>query len=348
MADDGPVGLAVLSLAPGQVGGSEVYVRELAGSLAAAGGLRYRLVVPASAAALFAPGLETRAVALPARSRPLQLLLAHGRAARNALAGCRVVHYPLTVPVPPVSVPTVVTLHDVQHLDLPENFSRATRLFRATAYDRAARHAARVIMLSEFVRDRAVERLGLDPSRVRVVHSGVDHARFFPADEPPEPFVLYPANAWPHKNHRTLFEALPLVRRERPELRLVLTGGAFDSVPDGVEQRGRVSDAELATLYRCASALVFPSLYEGFGQPPLEAMASGCPVAASNVGPLPEICGDAALLFDPRSPESIAAGILEVVGNRAAWRQRGLERAARFSWDATARATEAVYRELLP
>ena len=341
------VGLSLLTLAPGQIGGSEVYARELVRSLGRVGELSYRIAVPGAASEI-ADGGDARVVELP-RARPLQFLLAAGPTARRALDGCRVIHYPLTVELPPPRAPAVVTLHDVQHRDLPANFSRATRAYRAIAYDRGARRAARVIVLSNFARDRATVHLGLDAECVRVVWSGVDHERFRPIDEAPEPFVLYPARAWPHKNHGRLFEAMRLVRRERPELRLVLTGGGFDCpLPDGVEQRGRVSDDELAALYRRASALVFPSLYEGFGQPPLEAMASGCPVAAANAGALPEVCGDAARLFDPLDPEAIAAAVVDVVDDRAGWRARGLERAGLFSWDATARATEAVYRELLP
>ena len=95
-----------------------------------------------------------------------------------------------------------------------------------------------------------------------------------------------------------------------------------------------------------ASALVFPSLYEGFGQPPLEAMACGCPVACSNAAALPEVVGDAALLFDPYDPAAIAAAVLDLLADPAAWCERGLARARLFSWDETARSTDAVYREL--
>jgi glycosyltransferase involved in cell wall biosynthesis len=105
---------------------------------------------------------------------------------------------------------------------------------------------------------------------------------------------------------------------------------------------------ELVGLYRRAAALVFPSLYEGFGQPPLEAMACGCPVACSDAASLPEVVGAAARLFDPNDPEAIAAAVLEVLAAPDEWSVRGLERARLFSWEATARAHEDVYRELHP
>jgi glycosyltransferase involved in cell wall biosynthesis len=116
--------------------------------------------------------------------------------------------------------------------------------------------------------------------------------------------------------------------------------------PDGVEARGRVSDEELARLYRTASAVVFPSLYEGFGQPVVEAMACGCPVACSGTTALPEVVGDAARTFDPLSADDIARAISDVLADPAPYVARGLERARAFTWDACARAHDAVYREL--
>ena len=153
------------------------------------------------------------------------------------------------------------------------------------------------------MKETLAERFEVDVERIRVIHLGLDHERFRPGAGEREPFLLYPANPWPHKNHERLFEALALVRRKRPELRLVLTGTGHEGrpVPPGVDVRGRVPDEELARLYQRASLLVFPSLYEGFGQPPLEAMACGCPVAVSTAGSLPEVCGDAARYFDPLS-----------------------------------------------
>jgi glycosyltransferase involved in cell wall biosynthesis len=263
------------------------------------------------------------------------------------LARLDVVHYALTVPVPKASAPAVVTLHDVQHRDRPEFFGRARRSFRRIAYDRAARSAAAVIVTSAFVRDRALALLDLDPARVHVVPHAIDHALFRPGDGEREPFLLYPARPWPHKNHARLFEAVARLRETRPGLRLVLTGDGLerlDPLPEGVERWGVVSPERLASLYRRAACLVFPSLYEGFGLPPLEAMASGCPVAAANAGAIPEVCGDAAVLFDPNDPEAIAAAVLEADERAEELRERGLARAAGFTWAETARRHEDVYR----
>ncbi len=348
------VGISLLTLVPGELGGSETYVRELLRGLGRVGANEYMVLLP--------PVAPDAAEGLPAEIATeyreaqtiLERLVAMGMAAarpgplRARLDDARVVHYPLTIRLPPVEKPSVVTLHDVQHLDLPQLFPRAERRFRSVAWDRSARGAQRVIVISEFVRERALEKLRLDPERVRVIPLGLDHDVLRPGDGGREPFLLYPARRWPHKNHDRLFEAFALLRRERPDLRLVLTGGGdFTNVPEGVEARGHVPRAEVVSLLQRASALVFPSLYEGFGLPPLEAMACGCPVASSNAAALPEVVGDAARLFDPRDPSAIADAVREVLDNPEPWIERGLAHAARFSWDETARATDAVYAELL-
>ena len=348
------IAIPLLTLVPGRLGGSETYVRELLAGLGRTGRHDYRVVLPpiAPAASAGLPSVvapEYRA----ARTTP-QRLLAMGEAwarparLRRHVEDAAVLHYPLTIRLPPVERPSVVTLHDLQHLDLPQMFPRSERRFRSVAWHRSARGAHRVIVISEFVRERAIDALGLDPSRVRVTPLGLDHEELQPVTRNREPFLLYPARRWPHKNHDRLFEAFGLLRRERPELRLVLTGGGdFSAVPDGVEARGHVARAEVVSLLQRASALVFPSLYEGFGLPPLEAMACGCPVASSNAAALPETVGDAARLFDPRDPAAIADAAREVLADPAPWVERGLAHAARFSWDETARATDAVYAELL-
>jgi glycosyltransferase involved in cell wall biosynthesis len=343
----GVVAIALLTLVPGLVGGSETYVRELLRALGRVGSHEYRVLLPPKAPD--AAGDLPHVVARHYRGSRVAAMAKASIDPRygRLLAGCDLVHYPLTVPIPRVHARRVVTLHDVQHLDLPQLFSRAERAYRAVAYDHAARSADRVIVISEFVRRRAVEGLGLDESRVVTVPLGVDTTSLRPAARPKEPFLLYPAKLWPHKNHPRLFEAFAELRRERPGLRLVLTGGGgHGRLPEGVEDRGHVPRAAVVDLLQRASGLVFPSLYEGFGLPPLEAMACGCPVACSDRGALPEVVGDAARLFDPEDPSSIVTAVSELLDDPAPWIERGLARAALFSWDETARRTDAVYADL--
>ena len=346
------VSLSLLTLVPGISGGSETYARELCRALARVGTHDYEALV-STLAPEAADGLETvvatdyrASTTLPGRLRAMTgAALRPGRLGER-LATADVVHYPLTVPVPPVERPTVLTLLDVQHLDLPALFPRSERLFRRLAYDRAARKATHVVVISEWVRERVVERLGLDPDRVHAIHLAVDHERFTPDPAVErEPFLYYPARPWPHKNHARLYEAFAQVRETRPELRLVLTGAGQDrgGLPEGVEALGNLELDERISLYRRASALVFPSLYEGFGLPPIEAMACGCPVAASRAGSLPEVVGDAAALFDPHDPAAIADGILEALARADELSALGPRRAAMFTWDATARAHDRVY-----
>jgi glycosyltransferase involved in cell wall biosynthesis len=345
------VGLSLLTLIPGISGGSETYARELARSLARVGTHEY-LALVSTLAPDAGDGLRTvvadrypDATTTAGRLRAMGSATFRPASLRRLLESVDVVHYPLTVPVPRPDRPHVITLLDIQHLDLPGLFSRGERLFRKIAYDRAAGRAAEVIVISDFVRERAVERLRLDPSHVHAVWLGVDHERFAPLPHVErEPLLLYPARPWPHKNHARLLEAFRLIRRSRPELRLLLTGVGHDtrSLPAGVEARS-VSGPDLVQLYRRAACLVFPSLYEGFGLPPIEAMACGCPVAAAAAGSLPEVCGAAAVMFDPLDPEAIAAGVDEALGRSDELSKLGLQRAAMFTWDATARAHDRIY-----
>ncbi len=348
------IGISLLTLDRGTVGGTQTFARELVRALARSGELEYRLLVPRGAAE--ASGELPAAVvrAFPAHRTRAGRLAAMALAAaapglvRRAFgrAGLDAVHFPLGVMIPrPDGLPAATTVHDLQHEAFPEFFSRAQLAYRRRAYGSSARASRIVIAPSEHARAFVGERLGLAPERLRAIHLGVDHDRFCPDGRPREPFLFYPANAWPHKNHPRLFEAFALVRRERPDLRLVLTGAGHDrlALPDGAASSGTVGVEDIVSLYRSAAAVVFPSLYEGFGLPPLEAMACGCPVAVSDAASLPEICGEAATYFDPASVESIAQGIRDVLDRPAAG---GIEQAARFTWEACARRHDAVYREL--
>lgn len=344
------VGVSLLTLVPGLSGGSETYARELVRALGRVGEHRYRVFVPAIADDV--DGLPTELVpeyrasrSTPGRVVAMATTSALGRRVRRRLDGVDVLHFPLTVMIPRVSAPAATTVLDVQHELLPQFFSRAELAYRRAAYGWSVRRSRLVVTISHHAAGTIVERLGVPEARIRPIHLGIDHEVFRPGPEERGEFLLYPAREWPHKNHERLFRALAELRRSHPQLELVLTGYE-GPVPEGARSLGRVSRSELVRLYRTAAALVFPSLYEGFGQPPLEAMACGCPVACSNVASLPEVVGSAARLFDPESVEEIVAAVEDVLSDPEPWRRRGVSHAAAFTWEATARAHDAVYAEL--
>jgi glycosyltransferase involved in cell wall biosynthesis len=361
------VALSLLTLFPGKAGGTETIVRALVRELAREGRPdRFTLLTtPRVDRALAPSGLPTRTLgryrdgeSAPARLAAIAAAgLAPGHVALGMPADVDVVHYPVTIPIPRAGgAATVVSLHDLQHHEHPEFFSAPERLFRRLAYDRAAARADRVVTLSEHARGQIVERLGISAEQVDVAHCGVDHERFRP--EPaaldreldlPERFVFYPANLWPHKNHERLLRAF--VRAAVPDLHLVLTGQTYGralALPDArVRHLGHVPFEWLPSLYRRAAAAVFPSLFEGFGMPPVEAMACGTPAVVSDRGAMAEVCGDAALRFDPEDEEALAEAIVRVVGDeavRASLRELGPARAARYRWDAFAARHLEAYR----
>jgi glycosyltransferase involved in cell wall biosynthesis len=351
------VGISLLTLVPRISGGSETYARELVRALARVGRLEYQVLAPRLAPDVIdgLPGTTVStypaAETVPGRIAAMAVATAFPARIRRELSLGRfpVLHFPLTITIPRgTGIPAASTVHDLQHERFPRFFSRAELAYRRIAYRTAVRGSRLVIATSEYVKETVVEHLGIAPERVRVIHLGIDLERLKPGQERREQFLLYPANGWPHKNHPRLLEAFALLRRERPELRLVLTGSGLERLPaaPGVEVRGHVPREELVRLYQTAAALVFPSLYEGFGLPPLEAMACGLPVAAARAGALPETCGDAARYFDPTNPEEMADAMVEVLADDGSLAERGLARVGAFTWDECARRHDDVYAEL--
>jgi len=345
------VGISLLTLVPRISGGSETYARELVRALGAVGTHSYRVLLPDIARDV--EGLPSEVVdeyrssrSMPGRIVAMAEGVLRGGRLRRRFEGLDAVHFPLTVMIPRVtSPPAVTTVLDLQHEFLPRFFSRAELAYRRAVYSWSVRKSELVIAISEHAAEAVVERLGVPAGKLRPIHLGIDHTVFRPGDEPRGTFLVYPARAWPHKNHARLFEAFAVLRRRHPELELVLT--AYDgATPDGARSLGHVPRDDLVQLYRTAAGLVFPSEYEGFGQPPLEAMACGCPVACSNAGSLPEVCGDAARLFDPTSVEEMVEAVEEILARPAEWSSRGIARAAELTWEKTARAHDAVYSEL--
>jgi glycosyltransferase involved in cell wall biosynthesis len=344
------VGISLLTLVPGVSGGSETYARGLVGALGKVGTLDYSVLLPSIAPDVEAPGAAVVPAYRASRSMPGRLAAMGGatlgRRVRRELRQFDAVHFPLTVMIPPLRrPPAATTINDLQHEFLPEFFSWPERMYRRRVYAWSARLSDIVVAISRHGAESIVERLRVPEERLRVIHYGLDHDRFHPGGEAREELLVYPALPWPHKNHGRLFEAFAVLREERPHLRLLLPGYSGDA-PDGAEALGWTAPDELARLYRRAAALVFPSLFEGFGQPPLEAMASACPVACSSAASLPEVCGGAAELFDPRSVEEMIAAVERVLADPEPYRERGLRQAATFTWERCAREHEATYREL--
>src|SRR5438094_7953576 len=241
-------------------------------------------------------------------------------------------------------LPLVVTVHDLAVLRHPEAFNRWTRSYSPRAVPRVLRAARQVIAVSEFTRRELIELLGVPEARIHVVPNAVEDE--FTQDGPAEhgEYVLAVGTLEPRKNLDRLMEA---ARRAHTELRIVGARGwgGVEVAGNGVRWLGEVSDAELARLYRGAACLAYPSLYEGFGIPVLEAMACGVPVVTTRGTAMEEVADGAAVLVDAHDPVEIADGIARGVADRNTLIARGLERARAFRWDGVAAATVDVYRE---
>ena len=333
--------------------GDETYVRSLLRELAAAAPTDLRLGAITRRPDLVPDGIE--AVELPARSQVARMAFAVPRLLRRlrpALA-----HFVHSLPLSCPS-PAVLTVQDLSfERDAGVMGARDRLIFRA-AVPRSARRAARVLAISELTRRDLVELYGIPEEKIVVTPLAADPA-FSPEGPAADgsPYVLFVGALQPRKEPTVAIEALSLLGDEG--LRLVLAGpdkgGRADTeraaaelgMADRVELRGHVPQAELAALYRGAACLVFPSRYEGFGLPVLEAMASGTPVVASSAGALPEVAGDAAILVEERNAPALAGGIERAIADRERLRAAGLERARRYSWAETARLTLETYRALL-
>jgi glycosyltransferase involved in cell wall biosynthesis len=285
-----------------------------------------------------------------------------------------VFHVPHYVLPPLVGCKSVVTIHDCIHLVFPQYLpNRLAHTYAHAAMWTAAHRARRVLTVSEASKRDILRFCRVPAGKVDVIYNAIDD-RFGVAPTAEEirvvrerfqlhdPFVLYAGNIKPHKNLERLIEAFSLVRRGPFEqTKLLIIGDEISKYATlrravhhfkqhkYVRFHGFVSDATLAVLYRLAAVFAFPSLYEGFGLPPLEAMASGCPVVTSNVSSLPEVVGDAALLIDPYDPRALADAIHRVLIDcqlRQTLREKGLARARIYSWERSVARVHNVYEEV--
>jgi glycosyltransferase involved in cell wall biosynthesis len=239
-------------------------------------------------------------------------------------------------------VPTVVTVHDLAVLRHPRAFPRWTRKYVPLAVPRVLRAAHSVIAVSEFTASELESLLRVPREKIHIVPNGVDDT--FTPDGPRADgdYVLAVGTLEPRKN---LARAIEAAARIGVDLRVVGARGwgGVEARGANVTWLGEVDDEELARQYRGARCVVYPSLYEGFGLPVLEAMACGAAVVTSAGGATEEVAADAAVLVDPLDAGAIADGVTDAIARRDELRPRGLERARRFSWDEAARLTRTVY-----
>jgi glycosyltransferase involved in cell wall biosynthesis len=330
--------------------GDETYMtgllRELAGAdLRIAAVTRHPELVP--------EGIEP--IELRARSQVVRMAISLPRLLRRlrpALA-----HFQHSLPLGAPS-PSVLTVHDLSFERDPSVMGPRDRLIFKTVVPRSARRAARVLAVSELTKRDLIELYGIPEAKIVVTPNGVDPA--FTTKGPSaggEPYALFVGALQPRKDAATAIEALALIGNGAPRLVVVGKdqGGRAEAeqaaersgLAGRVDFRGHVPQEDLAALYRGAACLVFPSRYEGFGLPVVEAMASGTPVVATTAGALPEVAGGAAILVEERNPVALAGGIERALADRARLVAAGLERARQFTWAETARQTLEVYRELL-
>lgn len=263
------------------------------------------------------------------------------------------------------SVKTVVTIHDIAYFYYPEEFLKKDlyKLKNWTSY--ALNRAQKVISVSENTRKDIIKFYETPKEKIVVIHNGFNQANSTEAlkefKAPPFPYLLYVGTLQPRKNVSKLIEAFSILKKEHVDLKLYIVGKKgwlYDeifarvtklNIQNDVLFTSYISDDEKNALYKHAQAYVLPSLYEGFGNPPLEAMGAGCPVIVSNNSSLPEVCGDACVYFDPNDTMDMVNKIDEVLSNkelRASLKTKGLQRVKEFSWKKCAEETLNVLKEV--
>lgn len=376
------VGINLLWMVPGVVGGSETYLtRLLHGLTERDAGLEYTIFALPQFADAHPDLASSFEVAYAPLSGQMKSFRVAGEnswlAAQCKRRGMDLVHHGGgTMPLLRTTR-SVLTIHDLQYIYFPEYFSHTKLRFLKTMVPRSAEASRLVLVPSEYTRRTVIERLSIDPSLVVVVPHGISprHPTKPSSDVRerygiPGRYFLYPAATYPHKNHLVLLNAFEKLLSAHHDVSLVLTGAkAWQElrlakemgkkidveikklkIDDRVKRLGYVPTADLDALYQDATAMVFPSRFEGFGAPVLEAMNRGCPVIAANVTALPEIAGRSGRLVSPDNAEQWAEAMTELLEDedvRQRYVELGLERAKRFSWDASAAILEDAYKHAL-
>jgi len=258
----------------------------------------------------------------------------------------------------------IVTFCDASVYRVPEAYSILFRMWYRLLFTVIGRRARGLLTISDFSRNELVACCGIQAKKITVTYPGIDHHGWSEKQETnctgsthsvSRPFILAVSSMSPHKNFCALVEAVALLGET--DFDVLIAGGTNPAIfqgadiplPATVKHVGYVSDAELKSLYSQASCFIYPSLYEGFGLPPLEAMSNGCPVIVAHAGSLPEVCGDAALYCDPKSPQDIANKITEMMGDpqlRESLRDKGFKQIKKYTWQKCAHETLSVIQKV--
>lgn len=378
------IGLYTLFLFPGQIGGIETYVRQLAHTLGQVDQAnQYYLFISQHNRALFEglnyPNFKLVDIPLLPVTNPILVRLLRRLKLRPAYLTeqlqrypVEVMHYPgTTIDQLDLNLPCVLTVQDIQHEYFPQFFSPEVLAWRQANFKPSALKARHIITASEYTRRTVIEKYGLSPQKITAIRYGIGSQFTTPVSAerveqirqkyhlPPQ-FIYYPANFWAHKNHPRLFEALVRLKEHYGLTGQLVLSGIFQGqadlsalitrmgLTDQVQVLGYLPAQDLPALYTAATALVFPSLFEGFGLPVLEAMACGCPVICANTTSLPELAGEAALLVNPLDVAQMAESIYNVLNQpslRHTLQTKGWQQAQAFSWTHTAQETARIYRD---
>jgi len=262
---------------------------------------------------------------------------------------------------PPSHLPKVTTVHDLIPFKYPQTTTDSIRQAHKKRLHWVARESDKIIAVSRSTKEDLISVLRVPEEKIIVIPEGVE-SRFTP--QPLElidqikrkykikgEYIFSLSTLEPRKNQAGLIKAFEIVRKMYPDFTLLLGGrtgwGEIPKPVEGVLMPGFISENDLPVLYSGASVFALPSFYEGFGLPPLQAMACGAPVVSSNTSSIPEVVGEAGILVDPRNTQDIAAGIITAIQKRGKLRELGLAQAAKFTWEKTAESTYSIYQEII-
>ena len=362
------IGIIIDKLYPGQIGGAEQYIRNVVSILKQKDDVKLVLFLNEQAVKSFEEEEKAgvQVVCVPYTVENVKNYYEYYITRYDI----QVFFCPLFyVPYEECSIPMVTSILDIQYEYFPEYFSAELLEYRRSETKRAVEAASAVITISEYSKETIIEKLNVEPEKIFVTYLNADGSFDKEIDIEkkisvkatlPEKYIFYPANGWPHKNHKKLIDGFSILKNKYcSEYKLVLTGNAFNAKNElqaYIDQKGLTNDVvslgyilqeDMPYIFANAEIMVFPSLFEGFGIPLVEAMRTGTPIACSSCGSVPEIAGDAALVFDANDAEDIAEKLHELESNKALCdelRQKGYERAKVFSWMDCAEKTYEVLR----